>query len=1657
MKRRLMSFFLAVALVCSMLPAVTQPTQAAEAYNVVCQGSSIYAHGAPILITEGTLEGRTSIYLDTNKNGIVDAGEQTLAGAGVSGAPQDNLTSTKANLLKVFGGSVRADFSGDTFITMSGGRIGSIIGGNAADYDKGYFSGTSYIKVTGGMVNEDVYIGNVHERKVTATNSTKGTLIVSGNAVIRAITGGGNRGNEQFIGTTTGFVLADTTEKPDSFQNGILKIDAINYITKGTATAPADLPITIAAGETMTVKSGTNITINGKFVNNGTLIIEAGATLTLAGSGNANTGTVTNNGTFRCNSHAYDSTCDTTCGFCGATRSPQHNWNAATCDVPKTCSACGSTEGTALGHSYRYQATDVLVETCANNCGHRATATLSVEPTYAYTGSAITPAQVTYTDNWKGPKPAVSYENNVNAGTASASLVVNGTRLTVNFTIQTMSIADATIRFNPEVGTYNGKIQPPTVIVTLDGKTLVEGTDYTYSWNTDRILYPGEYIVTVRGKGAYTGQKKEIFQVVKGDFTQVKVEQAGTLVYNGRRQVPTVTTNVVTADGYPVEFLYSMSQYSSYGKMPSVGNAGTYTIYYWLKADDHNDYFGSFTVTVEKATVEVPILESKVYNGQKQESDIPQSDLYDVFHYSGTEVGEYKVELRLTDDVNYRWSTTDDPWLTLKFTITPAENSWKTEPSIAGWTYGQTPNAPIAQAQFGTVEVTYTGTANDGTTYSGTEAPTKAGSYTASFHVAATDSYNALEKSVDFTIARANYDLSGTHWAYSQPFSYDGLNKTVTLAGLPQGVTAQYAGNTAKAVGEYTATVTLSYDSHNYNQPAVDSLIWHIQNNWTPTEYRVSTPNENGWLKDDLVITAQEGYRIATHNTAEGAWETELTHKAETASGTVTIYLKNLENGTISPGKTISYQLDRTAPTGKIQFSDRTGWEEFLHSISFGLLYKEEVTVTVEAADTLSGIATVEYAWADKALTLEDVKALTQWNPYTEPFGVTLEDAKRFVYFARITDKAGNVFYLSSDGAEYDITAPTIDGITSGKTYYTTQTVTITDRNLDSVTLNGATAAATITLEGNREATYVIVATDKAGNATTVTVIMRPIGELAASLDNVTPENVNSSHSPTLESVKATVSAVDTAAATDAEKQALQDILNRIDQLDQVLADIQTEISRITNALNTYDPAAVNSGDTTGLQQLKKDIQALTDGNNLTDAEKAALNKQIEEINGLLKTVADTLAENARLQAAVEGYDLATVTSAQEEKLAELLEEIRTHLESTNLTQEEKNQLQQNQKAVEELLERIEATAQQLQQLTEDVTDYRKEAVKSSDRTAIGQTVQKIEDLLNTQNLTEEEAKSLENTKEKAENLLDIIADTLAENKRLRDEVHTFDPATVTSGDTEELKELLGEIREQLQSTHLTKEESAQLQLDEKAAEALLEKIEATAQQLQQLKSDVADYNEESVKSTDEADIRQTIQEIEELLKTENLTEEEAKTLEDTKTQAEDLLKTIGEASHAANTESVEKTQNITSQNVAVEDQTALEQAKADLEQTLSENAGNYTEQETQAIRDAIDRIQEALWAIENAKAVEEQIRALPQEITRKDLDQVREVEKSLDALTAHEKTLVSAELQQQLEAAAQEALRSQRNFRWTLTGIVAAVLALVLIAIPIFLKRKRS
>lgn len=410
---------------------------------------------------------------------------------------------------------------------------------------------------------------------------------------------------------------------------------------------------------------------------------------------------------------------------------------------------------------------------------------------------------------------------------------------------------------------------------------------------------------------------------------------------------------------------------------------------------------------------------------------------------------------------------------------------------------------------------------------------------------------------ITYEITKANYDMSGAKWNYTESFKYDGLEKTVEVTNLPDGVIAfAYSGNRATEVGEYTAAVSFDYDNINYNKPELPYLVWKIENNWTPTEYSVSTPNEAGWMNEDFIITASDGYKISTTNTADGNWSETLAYTDDTADGSVTFYLKNVADGTISLEKTVSYKIDKTVSTGKVEFVNRNTWEEFLNTISFGLFYKDEVTVKIESNDNLSGVASVEYYVSDTAMTLDEVKAITVWTEYTDSFGVAVEDTKKFVCFVRITDNAGNVTYLSTDGAEYDVTAPVISGIEDSKIYYTTQKVTVTDKNIESITLNGEIATSEITLDGNKDATYTVVATDKAGNSTTVTITMKPISELSQPIDNLNKDNVNSSNEQDLEGVKAAVSALDTTNATEAEKQALKDIVDKVAELEKIIDDI---------------------------------------------------------------------------------------------------------------------------------------------------------------------------------------------------------------------------------------------------------------------------------------------------------------------------------------------------------------------------------------------------------------------------------------------------------------------------------------------------------------------
>lgn len=243
--------------------------------------------------------------------------------------------------------------------------------------------------------------------------------------------------------------------------------------------------------------------------------------------------------------------------------------------------------------------------------------------------------------------------------------------------------------------------------------------------------------------------------------------------------------------------------------------------------------------------------------------------------------------------------------------------------------------------------------------------------------------------------------------------------------------------------------------------------------------------------------------KISAKGHEYGAWESTgngtHTHSCQ-RSGCDSTETENCTGGTatytekaictVCGGKYGELLKDAGAPTGEISISTNH-WNSFLHTITFGLFFKKTEQVTITAQDNESGVASVSYYISDGELTEDEVKALDSWTAgNTDKTTFSISPDQSCVVYARITDNQGNVTYISSDGMVFDGTSPSITGVTDGETYCTSQTVTVTDDNLESVTVNGKEQALSdgkFTL-GAASGAQTIEAADKAGNITTVTV-----------------------------------------------------------------------------------------------------------------------------------------------------------------------------------------------------------------------------------------------------------------------------------------------------------------------------------------------------------------------------------------------------------------------------------------------------------------------------------------------------------------------------------------------------------------------------------------
>ena len=312
--------------------------------------------------------------------------------------------------------------------------------------------------------------------------------------------------------------------------------------------------------------------------------------------------------------------------------------------------------------------------------------------------------------------------------------------------------------------------------------------------------------------------------------------------------------------------------------------------------------FAACDIDEPKTQLETPTIASQVYTGSKLTAVVPQNDGYEIVsNEGGTDVGEYDVVLKLSDETNYEWAAPDSDdatKVTLKFAITKAPNQI-TALSLEGWTYGEEPKMPVATAQFGTPTFAYGATA-DGTFVE--TVPTAAGSYFVKAKVVATANYDGAEKTAEFKIARTKAVLTTKPTAVANlVYTGDALN--LITAGVVDGGTMQYKLGvdgiwsseipTATNTGEYTVYYkVLGDDSHS---DLIDDEKQQLTVTIAKADAQVTAPTAKTGLtyngeSQALVVAGSAIGATIEYKLGDGEWTTDI--PAATDAGEYTVIYK---------------------------------------------------------------------------------------------------------------------------------------------------------------------------------------------------------------------------------------------------------------------------------------------------------------------------------------------------------------------------------------------------------------------------------------------------------------------------------------------------------------------------------------------------------------------------------------------------------------------------------------------------------------------------------------------------------------------------------------------------------------------------------------------
>lgn len=581
---------------------------------------------------------------------------------------------------------------------------------------------------------------------------------------------------------------------------------------------------------------------------------------------------------------------------------------------------------------------------------------------------------------------------------------------------------------------YNGSTTKETsysddVTVTADGYYI--DTSYTGSFSSDEYVFDQTGTAKLYFKNKITGYITTTYMSVSVtiqrlthvDVSGISWNYTSAFTYDGNEHSVSLTN---VPEGVDV----------TYSETTSATAIGEYTAKVSVTPKSGYTFDGTFSDTTlnweikekEKTPVDISGISwdyssAYTYNGKEYSVALKNVPEGVNVTYSGitkaTDIGSYTAKVSLTEKDGYQltgtFSKTSLSWKIQEYTASP-------ELTYNGSAVKQEEyeSAVVIKAEGYMIDTSKTGSFNSD-------------QYTASvsqtvelyFKNKSTGYITTTPVSVQITINNYTYvDVSQCSWNYSGPYTYNKKEYSVSL-NAPAGVKVTYTGTTsATDINTYTVTANLTpEDGYKFSNEFNDkTLTWKINEYSSDSiEVKYNSDSLKDWYTGTVKITAS-GHKI--RKGATGDFENIITISN---TENVTLYFQSSEGYLTTKGVEAQINIDKTKPTGTIEVDGQS-----YNSINTGSQIKschlKNYTVKLSGSDAGSGVDSVQYA-----LYGGD-------TPYTtasdiENAGLTWLTAQSFTFtagktlavYAKITDKVGNVTYVSTPIISDDNSAPVVN------------------------------------------------------------------------------------------------------------------------------------------------------------------------------------------------------------------------------------------------------------------------------------------------------------------------------------------------------------------------------------------------------------------------------------------------------------------------------------------------------------------------------------------------------------------------------------------------------------------------------------------------------